>query len=120
MQLALSIDFALLFINRYREERNHSSIAEAIQIAIQTAGRSIIFSAVCVMIGLGAMIVIDVEIFRNIALGGTIVVLFAVLSGSTLLPATMMVLGDRQEMAHITCKARWHESLAQFCRLCYE
>lgn len=93
--LALSIDFALLFINRYREERNHSSIAEAIQIAIQTAGRSIIFSAVCVMIGLGAMIVIDVEIFRNIALGGTIVVLFAVLSGLTLLPATMMVLGDR-------------------------
>lgn len=41
--LALSIDFALLFINRYREERAHTSIPEAIQIAIQTAGRSIIF-----------------------------------------------------------------------------
>ncbi|WP_347723367.1 MMPL family transporter [Lysinibacillus capsici] len=93
--LALSIDFALLFINRYREERTHTSIAQAIQIAIQTAGRSIIFSAVCVMIGLGAMIVIDVEIFHNIALGGTIVVLLAVLSGLTLLPATMMLLGDR-------------------------
>lgn len=47
------------------------------------------------MIGLGAMIVIDVEIFHNIALGGTIVVLLAVLSGLTLLPATMMLLGDR-------------------------
>ncbi len=93
--LALSIDFALLFINRYREERAHTSIPEAIQIAIQTAGRSIIFSAVCVMIGLGAMIVIGVEIFHNIALGGTIVVLLAVLSGLTLLPATMMLLGDR-------------------------
>ncbi|KOP81045.1 hypothetical protein AMS59_00960 [Lysinibacillus sp. FJAT-14745] len=93
--LALSIDFALLFINRYREERAHSSIVQAIQTAIQTAGRSIIFSAVCVMIGLGAMIVIDVEIFHNIALGGTIVVLIAVLSGLTLLPATMMLLGDR-------------------------
>lgn len=93
--LALSIDFALLFINRYREERAHTSIAQAIQTATQTAGRSIIFSAVCVMIGLGAMIVIDVEIFHNIALGGTIVVLLAVLSGLTLLPATMMLLGDR-------------------------
>lgn len=93
--LALSIDFALLFINRYREERTHTSIGQAIQTAIQTAGRSIIFSAVCVMIGLGAMIVIDVEIFHNIALGGTIVVLLAVLSGLTLLPATMMLLGDR-------------------------
>ncbi|WP_107948769.1 MMPL family transporter [Lysinibacillus parviboronicapiens] len=93
--LALSIDFALLFINRYREERGHASNAQAIQTAIQTAGRSIIFSAVCVMIGLGAMIVIEVEIFHNIALGGTIVVLLAVISGLTLLPATMMLLGDR-------------------------
>ncbi|MDM5250636.1 MMPL family transporter [Lysinibacillus sp. G4S2] len=93
--LALSIDFALLFINRYREERGHTSVVQAIQTAIQTAGRSIIFSAVCVMIGLGAMVVIDVEIFHNIALGGTIVVLLAVLSGLTLLPATMMLLGDR-------------------------
>ena len=93
--LALSIDFALLFINRYREERDHTTIAQAIQIAIQTAGRSIIFSAVCVMIGLGAMVVIGVEIFHNIALGGTIVVLLAVLAGLTLLPATMMLLGDR-------------------------
>lgn len=93
--LALSIDFALLFINRFREERGHSTIAQAIQTSIQTAGRSIIFSAVCVMIGLGAMVVIDVEIFHNIALGGTIVVLLAVLAGLTLLPATMMLLGDR-------------------------
>ncbi|MGE7911474.1 MMPL family transporter [Lysinibacillus xylanilyticus] len=92
--LALSIDFALLFINRYREERAHTSIVQAIQTAIQTAGRSIIFSAVCVMIGLGAMIVIDVEIFHNIALGGAIVVFLAVLSGLTLLPATMMLIGD--------------------------
>lgn len=47
------------------------------------------------MIGLGAMIVIDVEIFHNIALGGTIVVLLAVVSGLTLLPATMILVGDR-------------------------
>ncbi|MFC9540449.1 MMPL family transporter [Lysinibacillus sp. NPDC056959] len=93
--LALSIDFALLFINRYREERAYTSIVQAIQTSIQTAGRSIIFSAACVMIGLGAMIVIDVEIFHNIALGGAIVVFLAVLSGLTLLPATMMLLGDR-------------------------
>ncbi len=93
--LALSIDFALLFINRYREERAKGSIEEAVQIAIQTAGRSIIFSALCVMIGLAAMIVIRVEIFENIALGGSIVVLMAVVSGLTLLPALIVLLGDR-------------------------
>lgn len=93
--LALSIDFALLFINRYREEREHTSIVEAVQISVRTAGRSIIFSALCVMIGLGSMIIIEVEIFQNIALGGFIAVLFAVITGLTLLPALLVVLGDR-------------------------
>lgn len=93
--LALSIDFALLFINRYREERLHSTIQQAVQTTIQTAGRSIIFSAFCVMIGLGAMIVIQVEIFHNIALGGTIAVFLAVVASLTLLPASILLLGDR-------------------------
>lgn len=93
--LALSIDFALLFINRYREERNHSSIVESAQTTIQTAGRSILFSALCVMIGLGAMSIIEVEIFQNIALGGTIAVFLAVLAGVTLLPTLLILLGDR-------------------------
>lgn len=93
--LALSIDFALLFINRYREERAQSSIEKAVQTAIRTAGRSIIFSALCVMIGLGAMVVIQVEIFQNIALGGAIVVFLAIASGLTLLPASILLLGDR-------------------------
>lgn len=99
--LALSIDFALLLINRYREERETHSIEQSVQTAIQTAGRSIIFSALCVMIGLGAMIVINVEIFMNIALGGTIVVLLAVLTGLTLLPATLTLLGDRLNKGRI-------------------
>lgn len=93
--LALSIDFALLFINRYREERERHDVVEAVQIAMLTAGRSIIFSALCVMIGLGAMVVIKVEIFENIALGGALVVMLAIISGLTLLPALIVLLGDR-------------------------
>ena len=93
--LALSIDFALLFINRFREERgNNNSTEQSVKTAIETAGRSILFSALCVIIGLGAMVVIRVQIFQNIALGGTIVVALAVLTGLTLLPATIYLLGD--------------------------
>ena len=99
--LALSIDFSLLFINRYREERGRHSIEDALSIAIQTAGRSIIFSALCVMIGLGALIVIKVEIFQNIALGGSIIVAMAVLTGLTLLPATIYLLGERLNKGRI-------------------
>ncbi|WP_347177993.1 MMPL family transporter [Sporosarcina thermotolerans] len=81
--LALSIDFSLLFISRYREERLKSDVLEATAMTIRTAGRSVIFSAFCVFIGLGAMFVIRVEIFQNIALGGMIVVGMAVLSSVT-------------------------------------
>lgn len=90
--LALSIDFALLLINRYKEELGKGTMQEAVKIAIQTAGRSIIFSAICVFIGLGAMLVLDVEIFQNIALGGMLVVFMAVLASITLLPSILLLL----------------------------
>ena len=93
--LALSIDFALLFISRYREERKKSDMHEAISTTIRTAGRSVIFSAFCVFIGLGAMLLIQVDIFQNIAIGGMIVVAMAVLASVTLLPSVLIALGDR-------------------------
>ena len=92
--LALSIDFALLLINRYKEELGKSTMQEAVKTAIQTAGRSIIFSAICVFIGLGAMLVMNVEIFQNIALGGMVVVFMAVLASITLLPSILLLLKD--------------------------
>ena len=114
--LALSIDFALLFINRYREERLNNSIEQSVKTAIQTAGRSIIFSAICVMIGLGAMVVIQVEIFQNIALGGSLVVALAVVSGLSLLPATIYLLGDhlnRWRLLRVKpTSSRWQEFAA--------
>ncbi|WP_330948720.1 MMPL family transporter [Virgibacillus sp. MG-45] len=93
--LALSIDFALLFISRYREERRKGNALDAVSITIQTAGRSVLFSAFCVFIGLGAMLLIQVEIFENIAVGGMIVVAMAVISSLTLLPSVLIALGDR-------------------------
>lgn len=99
--LALSIDFSLLFISRYREERLKSDVLEAADTTIRTAGRSVIFSAFCVFIGLGAMFIIKVEIFQNIALGGMIVVAMAVLSSVTLLPAILIALGDRLNKGRI-------------------
>lgn len=93
--LALSIDFALLFISRYREEKKNHSIESAVATTIQTAGRSILFSAFCVFIGLGALLFIQVDIFQSIAIGGMVVVSMAVLNSLTLLPAVLLLLGDR-------------------------
>ncbi|MGN1386721.1 MAG: MMPL family transporter [Bacillus sp. (in: firmicutes)] len=93
--LALSIDFALLFINRYKEEIINNSRKEAIVTTIRTAGTSIIFSAVCVFIGLAAMLLIQVDIFKTVAIGGMVVVAVAVIASLTLLPSILLLLGDR-------------------------
>ncbi|MFC7366216.1 MULTISPECIES: MMPL family transporter [Bhargavaea] len=93
--LALSIDFSLLFINRYREERKKQSVEDAVRTTILTAGRSVLFSAFCVFIGLGALFIIQIDLFKNIGVGGMAVVSLAVLSSLTLLPSVLLVLGDR-------------------------
>lgn len=93
--LALSIDFALLFINRYKEELQTKSTQEAIEITVATAGRSIIFSGLCVFIGLSALWFIKIDIFQNVALGGMTVVLISALCALTFLPALLSILGSR-------------------------
>ncbi len=93
--LALSIDFALLFINRFKEELMKHDVEDAIKITIQTAGRSVIFSGLCVFIGLAGMLFIDIDIFRNVAIGGMAVVFVSVLSAITFLPAVLALLGKK-------------------------
>lgn len=91
--LALSIDFALLFIDRFREEVQKNSVKEAIETTLATAGRSIVFSGLCVFIGLLGLMFIEIDIFRNVALGGMTVVFVSVLSAITFLPALLSLLG---------------------------
>ncbi|WP_409298374.1 MMPL family transporter [Peribacillus sp. SCS-26] len=92
--LSLSIDFSLLFINRFREELLTGDKGQAIKTTIRTAGKSILFSALCVFIGLAAMLVIDISIFQTVAIGGMVVVIVSVLSALTLLPSILMILGE--------------------------
>ncbi|MEQ6376072.1 MMPL family transporter [Bacillaceae bacterium S4-13-56] len=111
--LALSIDFSLLFINRYREELEKQNKVAAILTTIRTAGRSIMFSAFCVFIGLAAMTLVRIDIFQNIAIGGMIVVALSVISANTLLPAILFLLDKRINQWMIIKKKndeadRWH------------
>jgi putative drug exporter of the RND superfamily len=92
--LALSIDFALLFINRFKEEIIHNPLSDAIQTTVATAGRSIIFSGLCVFIGLSGLLFIKIDIFQNVALGGMTVVFISALSAITFLPALLAVMGN--------------------------
>ncbi|MEH7072512.1 MMPL family transporter [Neobacillus drentensis] len=93
--LALSIDFALLFINRYKEELTSKSIEAALETTVATAGRAIIFSGLCVFIGLSALWFIKIDIFQNVALGGMTVVLISAVCALTFLPALLGLLGHK-------------------------
>jgi putative drug exporter of the RND superfamily len=92
--LALGIDFALLLVNRFREEL-HQGVEKATIISVQTAGRSIAFSGLCVFLGLSGMLLIDIDIFKTVAIGGMVVVVLSVLNAVTFLPAILAVLGVR-------------------------
>ncbi|VEF46833.1 MmpL family transporter [Bacillus freudenreichii] len=93
--LALGIDFALLFVNRFREELQNKTVEQAVIKTVATSGRTIIFSGLCVLLGMIGMLFIDVGVFQAVALAGIAVVLTSVLAANTFLPAVLGVLGHR-------------------------
>ena len=94
--LGISIDYSLFMIRRYRDELAAGrSISDAIGWTIATAGESILFSGLIVMIGFCSLLLIGVEIMTSLGIGGAVVVAVSVLSALTLLPALLAVLGHR-------------------------
>ena len=96
MGLGLGIDYALLMVNRFREERKRGHDVElAVQNTIATAGRTVLFSGLTVSIVTGAMWFFPQTFLHSLAVGGVAVVLMAVASALIPLPALLRLLGDR-------------------------
>lgn len=96
MGLALAIDYTLLIVTRYREEVDRGqSRDEAIVRTINTAGRTVIFSAVTVGLSLAALAIFPMYFLRSFAYAGIGVVAVAVLAAIVLTPALLAVLGDK-------------------------
>ena len=94
--LGLSIDYALLMVQRYREERGLGRDAEqAVQVAVSTAGRTISFSALTVATALSGLFVFQLSIFRALGAAGVTVVLVALAVGLTLVPALLATFHHR-------------------------
>jgi RND superfamily putative drug exporter len=109
--LGLSIDYGLLIVSRFREElrgavddaehgrakRRHRDpvVQKAIRNTLLTAGRTVVFSALTVAISIAGLIVMRPEILRSIGAAGVSVVLIAVLTAITLVPAMLVLLGRR-------------------------
>ncbi|MEH0624151.1 MMPL family transporter [Streptomyces stelliscabiei] len=94
--LGLAIDYALLIVRRYREELAAGrDMPGALAVTLNTAGRTVLFSAATVAVSLAAMLVFPLYFLRSLAYAGISVVVLAAVAALVVLPALLAVLGRR-------------------------
>jgi putative drug exporter of the RND superfamily len=95
--LALGIDYALFIVVRYRAAHFGHGLApaEAAGVAMDTAGKAVLFSGVTVLISLSAVMLVPSPAFRSMALGIMVSVVFVLAATLTLLPAVLGALGHK-------------------------
>ncbi|HKY68396.1 MAG TPA: MMPL family transporter, partial [Acidimicrobiales bacterium] len=105
--LGVGIDYALLIVTRYREQAHAGhTIRESVAIAMDTAGRSVLFAGTTVVISLLGMLLVGVTFVNGLALGAALVVAVTVAASLTLLPALLGFAGDKVE------RTRWRGLIA--------
>jgi putative drug exporter of the RND superfamily len=99
--LGVAIDYSLIIVSRWREERSHGrSGDEAVQRAMETAGRAVIFSGITVAIGLLALIALPLPFLRSMGYGGMLIPLVSTVVAITLLPVVLATIGPRLDWPH--------------------
>jgi RND superfamily putative drug exporter len=99
--LGVAIDYSLLVVSRWREERSHGHEGdEAVQRAMETAGRAVVFSGITVAIGLFALIALPLPFLRSMGYGGMLIPLVSTLVAITLLPVILSKAGARLDWPH--------------------
>jgi putative drug exporter of the RND superfamily len=100
--LGVAIDYSLLVVTRWREERAHGrDNAQAVQAAMESAGRAVLFSGLTVGIGLFALVVLPVPFLRSAGIGGVLIPLISVAVALTLLPVILATIGPRLDWPRI-------------------
>jgi RND superfamily putative drug exporter len=119
--LGVAIDYSLLVVSRWREESSHGAGPdEAIQKAMATAGRAVVFSGITVAIGLLALMALPLPFLRSMGYGGMLIPLVSVAVAITLLPVILAKLGRRLDWPHRRTDdrasrawTRWAEAVAR-------
>ena len=103
--LGIAIDYSLLVVYRYREERRSMARDDAIVRTMATAGRAVVFSGTAVAIGLALMLAMPLPFMRGFGLGGLFIPAVSVACALTLLPVLLSLLGDRLERVRLVPRA---------------
>jgi RND superfamily putative drug exporter len=94
--IGLGIDYGLLMVNRFREERAHGrDVHEAAVAMVASAGTTVVFSALTVAVAMSGLFVFGVPLLTSFGIAGLAVVLLAATAAVTLLPATLAAAGRR-------------------------
>ena len=94
--LGVGIDYALFIVTRYREGLHRGlSVENAIVESIDTAGRSVLFAGITVIISLLGLYVVGLGFVRGLATGAAVGVLMMMLGSITLLPSLLAMVGTR-------------------------
>ena len=105
--LGVGIDYALLIVTRYREQLHLGhTVHDSVAVALDTAGRSVLFAGTTVVISLLGMLLMEVSFVEGLAVGAASVVAVTVIASLTLLPALLGFAGERIE------RTRWRGLVA--------
>jgi RND superfamily putative drug exporter len=116
--LGVSIDYSLLVVVRWREERaNGRSGDETVQRAMETAGRAVVFSGGTVAIGLLALVALPLPFLRSVGYGGMLIPLISVIVATTLLPVVLSTIGPKLDWPHRRTDERASRSWIAWARV---
>jgi uncharacterized membrane protein YdfJ with MMPL/SSD domain len=105
--LAVGVDYCMFYLRRVREERvRGQEPATALAIAAATSGRSVLVSALTVVVAMSGMFMSGMLLFEGFAVAAILVVLIAAIGSVTVLPAVLSLLGDHVELGRIPGLAR--------------
>ena len=117
--LAIAIDYALLVVVRWREERqrNATSNEAAVVKAMEHAGKAVVFSGTTVGISLLALVALPVPFLRSIGIAGMLIPLVSVAVAITLLPVVLATIGPRLDRRHARREDRASRGWSAWARL---
>jgi RND superfamily putative drug exporter len=118
--LGVAIDYSLLVVSRWREERasGRDNVA-AVTEAMNHAGRAVVFSGLTVAIGLLSMIVLPAPMLRSVGYGGVLVPLVSVVVSVTLLPVILATVGPRLDWPRLRTERRASRVFSAWARGVY-
>src|SRR4051794_19834984 len=117
--LGIAIDYALLIVVRWREERQQPGMTndDAVKNAMQHAGSAVVFSGTTVGISLIALLTVPIPALRSVGIAGLLIALVSVAVAVTLLPVVLATVGPKVDWPRNRRDARPSPGWSAWARL---